>query len=151
MSAGQRVMPTTSNGWPKGERKKLADIQDCNFRKVPEWIVAIDYGTTHCSVFVARYPGQAQNEILTMVELDEKKHRTRVPNCVLFNPYGKLIKFGYGTREVYLKQSNEMRPTFAYFEHVKRTFQRNSVSIYLLVFNFMNIPIELVYSKPMHA
>lgn len=86
-------------------------------------VATIDYGTTHCSVEYTLYPGDNSKEKRLLVRIDEFRKLGRVPNCILFNHYGKLIQFGYEARESYPKLSDVQLKKFFYFEHVKKTFQ----------------------------
>jgi len=111
------------NGTFKAQRRRFADL-DRKFRGDPEFCVAtIDYGTTHCSVDYTLYPGDSSKEKRILIRLDEFKDVVRVPNCILFNHYGKKLAFGYQAREKYARLSDEQRKKFFYFEHVKKTFQ----------------------------
>lgn len=123
MSAGVK----TPNGIAKAERRRFADLA-LRFRGNPEYCVAtIDYGTTHCSVNYILYPGDDSKQTKTiLVRLDESKGEVnRVPNCILFNEFGKKIAFGYPAREKFAHGiSDVQREKYFYFEHVKKTFQR---------------------------
>lgn len=116
----------TPNGILKAERRRFADL-DLRFRGNPEYCVAtIDYGTTHCSANYILYPGDDNKQTKTiLVRLDESKSEVnRVPNCILFNDFGKKIDFGYQARKRFAKTiSDVQREKFFYFEHVKKTFQ----------------------------
>ena len=127
------VKVTSPNGTTKAERRRFADL-DRKFRGDPEFCVAaIDYGTTHCSVNYTLYPGDSSKEKRVVVRLDEFRNVGRVPNCILFNQYGKRLSFGYQAREKYSRISDEQRKKFFYFEHVKKTFQ-HMVSKYFFFF-----------------
>ena len=112
------------NGTTKAERRHFADL-DRKFRGDPEFCVAtIDYGTTHCSVDYTLYPGDNSKAKRVLLRIDEFRKLGRVPNCILFNHHGKLIAFGYEARESYSNLSDVQLKKFFYFEHVKKTFQR---------------------------
>ncbi len=63
-----------------------------------------------------------------LVRLDNEG-RKRVPSSILFDRFGERQSFGYPAKEQYTKLANEVRPSCAFFEHVKKEVQRQKVSI----------------------
>ena len=93
-------------------------------------IATIDFGTTHCSVAYLLRPDLAPNPSEvdpTVLKLDNAG-KNRVPSCILFDPNGKKIAFGYEARERFVALKSELIPQHFYFEHVKRHFQHEKVT-----------------------
>lgn len=124
----------TSNGCLKAERKGYADL-DSKFRTTPRFIATIDFGTTHCSIAYLLRPDEAidlSEADPTLLSLDEALNK-RVPSCILFNPNGNRIAFGYEAREQFRHLNHKMRPKYHYFEHVKRQLQHDKVQIIMRI------------------
>ncbi len=124
MATGQ--FPET-NGCSKATRvTKSAD----SFRSIPNSVITIDFGTTHCSVSyltsVKACPNPAEVEPV-LLKLDNEG-RKRVPSCILFDQFGSWNSFGYQARDQYAKLAKAVRPACAFFEHVKKEIQRKEVS-----------------------
>ena len=94
----------------------------------PEFVAAIDFGTTECSVAYRLRPDLAPNRDPTILPLNSHRDR-RVASCILFDPSGKKIAFGYEAREQFAALDNEERPEYHYFEFVKKNLQYEKVNI----------------------
>ena len=96
----------------------------------PQFVATIDFGTTYCSVAYLLRPDLAPNlnEVdPTVLTLDNAGNR-RVPSCILFDPDGKKMAFGYEARDQYADLEPELRPLHHYFEHVKKVLQHKKVN-----------------------
>ena len=99
----------------------------------PRFLTTIDFGTTHCSVAYLLRSDQTSNPSKIdpiVLKLDNSGNR-RVPSCILFDPDGKKIAFGYEAREQFVALDHELRPQHYYFEHVKKYLQYNEVNCHL--------------------
>ena len=97
---------------------------------MPQFVAAIDCGTTHCSVaYLLRPDLQPDPSEVdpTVLKLDYAGNK-RVPTCILFDPNGKKMAFGYEARERFAALRRELRPQFHYFEHVKKHLQHKTVT-----------------------
>ena len=96
----------------------------------PRLVTTIDFGTTHCSVAyllrpdLAEKPSEVNPTVLTLNNAGNR----RVPSCILFDPDGNKIAFGYEARERFAALNSERRPKHHYFEHVKKNLQRKKVT-----------------------
>ena len=111
----------TYNGRSKVDRKV--------YRTTPQFITTIDFGTTHCSVAYLLRPDLESNPSEvdpTVLTLDNAGNK-RVPSCILFDPSGNKIAFGYEAREQFAALDHEERPQYYYFEHVKKNLQHDKV------------------------
>ena len=118
----------TSNGVVKAERLGFGKLQH-KFRSIPEHLAAIDYGTTHVSVSYVFRPDLhlKQKDINSiMIPLNDSSDNFRVPNCMLFDKEGKLIKFGYEARRRYLRHQD-----CYYFERVKKVLRHDTEEVIL--------------------
>ncbi len=101
-----------------------------SFRSKPNTVITIDFGTTHCSVShltgikACPNPSALEPELLTL----DNAGRKRVPSCILFDRFGETKSFGHQAREEYASLQTELRPCYAFFEHVKKEIQRKKVS-----------------------
>lgn len=117
----------TSNGCRKAERKEFNAV---DFRKCPQHVATIDFGTTHCSMAYLLHADQIANpdEVTpTLVQLDEEGNK-RIPNCILFDNTGNCLAIGCDAREQYASMQDALRPDYYYFEHVKKSLQLEKVS-----------------------
>ena len=95
-----------------------------------QFVTTIDFGTTHCSVAylirpdLSPTPSEVDPTVLT---LDSARHK-RVPSCILFDPSGKKIAFGYEAREQFAALEREERLQHHYFEHVKKNLRYEKVT-----------------------
>ena len=107
------------------------DREECReFGTTPQFISAIDFGTTHCSVayLLRQNPKHITREIdPTVLKLDKDWNR-RVPSCILFDPSGKKIAFGPGALDYFAALDRKLRPLYHYFEHVKMHLQHDEVT-----------------------
>ena len=97
---------------------------------MPQFVAAIDCGTTHCSVaYLLRPDLQPDPSEVdpTVLKLDYAGNK-RVPTCILFDPNGNKMAFGYEARERFAALRRELRPQFHYFEHVKKHLQHKTVT-----------------------
>ena len=95
-----------------------------------KFVTTIDFGTTNCSVAYLIRPDLARNpsEVEPIVlKLDSSGNR-RVPSCILFDPNGKKIAFGYEAREQFADLNRDQRRRHHYFEHVKQHLQNEKVA-----------------------
>ena len=96
----------------------------------PQFVSAIDFGTTHCSVAYLIRPDLAANKPSgvepIVLELDNAGS-LRVPNSILFNLNGNKMGFGYEARERFASLKWKLRPLYYYFEHVKKNLQNEKV------------------------
>ena len=114
----------SSKSCSKVDRK---DYMDCE--PTPQFVVTIDFGTTHCSVAYLLRPDlePIPSEVVpTVLKLDNDGNR-RVPSCILFDPNGKKIAFGPEARDKYVALNRKLRPCYYYFEHVKKDLQQEEV------------------------
>ncbi len=102
-----------------------------SFRSTPNSIVAIDFGTTHCSVSslleIKTHPNISALKP-SLLKLDNED-RKRVPSCILFDNSGKMKSFGKKARDQYAKLPKTEIPGYTFFEHVKKEVQRTEVSL----------------------
>lgn len=95
------------------------------FREVPEYVAAIDFGTTFCSV---AYTLKGSKEIL-MLPLDGP--RTRVPNAILIERKNTTVAaFGYRAQNLFARLKEKER--YIYFQRMKMILYRKEVSLFLL-------------------
>ncbi len=102
-----------------------------SFRSRPDSIVTIDFGTTHCSLTYLTSIEAIQNPSAiepVLLKLDTQG-RKRVPSSILFDQFGDRKSFGYPARDQYAKMLNPLRPSVAFFEHIKKDIQRKNVSL----------------------
>ena len=95
----------------------------------PQFVTTIDFGTTQCSVAYLLRPDLSPNPSEvdpTVLTLDSARHK-RVPSCILFDPNGKKIAFGYEAREQFAALEREERLQHHYFEHVKKNLRYEKV------------------------
>ena len=100
-------------------------------RTTPQFVATIDFGTTYCSVAYFLRPDLAPNPSEvdpTVLTLDINDDKRRVPSCILFDPSGRKIAFGYEARDQYADLDHEERPKYHYFEHVKKGLQDKKVN-----------------------
>ena len=116
--------------------------------KTPQFLAAIDFGTTHCSVAYLIRPDKEPNPDTTskvdpiVLKLDYAGSR-RVPSCILFDGSGNKIAFGYEAREQFTALNRDGTPSRAkrfpeyhYFEHVKGHLQREKVTACLSIISY---------------
>jgi len=96
----------------------------------PQFVTAIDFGTTHCSVAYLLRPDLTTHRRKVepiVLKLDYAGNR-RVPSCILFDGSGNKIAFGYEAREQFTALNRELRPRHHYLEHVKMHMQHKQVT-----------------------
>ena len=116
------VRTYSDNGCSKLDRKV--------YRTTPQFITTIDFGTTQCSVAYLLRPDLESNpsEVNpTVLTLDNAGNK-RIPSCILFDPCGNKMAFGYEAQEQFAALDHEERPQYYYFEHVKKNLQHNKVT-----------------------
>ena len=108
---------------PKADRKGDGDT--------PRFLTTIDFGTTHCSVAYLLRPDLTRNpsEVEPILLKLDNAGSKRIPSCILFDPSGNTIAFGYEAREQFAALDHKERPEHHYFEHVKKHLQHEKVAI----------------------
>ena len=92
------------------------------FRPASEYLAAIDFGTTYCSV---AYILKGSKDILKL-PLDGP--RTRVPNAILIEKKNSTVTaFGYRAQDQF-SQLKKRQDKFIYFERMKMILYRTPVS-----------------------
>ena len=99
------------------------------FRTIPKYVAAIDFGTTHCSVSFIIRPDINPEVEPTCLNLN--KSFNRIPNCILFDKFGKCIALGEEARSVYADLDESEIMEHYYFEHVKKALADDEVCYYL--------------------
>ena len=101
---------------PNGVRKACkVPIREAGFRQASEYVAAIDFGSTYCSL---AYTLQGNKEILKF-ELDGA--HVRVPNAILISEKksNKVVKFGYRAQNMFAQLPKTDRYIYRYFERMK--------------------------------
>lgn len=95
------------------------------FRPASEFVAAIDFGTTYCSV---AYTLQQESKEIFKLPIDGP--HTRVPNAILIErKTNKVEAFGERARTKFSKMKSEAREKYIYFERMKMILYRRPVSI----------------------
>lgn len=89
------------------------------------YIAAIDFGTTNCSVAYI-LPGEMSEKGPVLLQFDGTIRR--VPNAILFDPRGKMVAFGKNARTAYSGLEDDEKLEYAMFEHIKMNLQHEEVS-----------------------
>ena len=112
--------------YPNGLRRNLPVSRVAGgFRLASDFVAAIDFGTTYCSV--AYTLKQDSKEIL---KLQMDGQHTRVPNAVLVEKRTKTVEaFGYRAKTMF-SQMKQNREKYIYFERMKMILYRKPVSLY---------------------
>ena len=117
---------------------KMAGTKDSGVGTTPQFLTAIDFGTTHCSVAYLLRPDEtsSRNKVDPIVLKLDNAGRKRVPSCILFDNNGNKIAFGYEAREQFtslnrkpISKTVKFFPEYHYFEHVKGHLQREKVTL----------------------
>ena len=122
----------TPNGAKRASKVSFVELD--NFRKVPDYIATIDFGTTHCSATILLLSHDLTKPVV--VELDPNKEE-RIPVCVLFDRHGSYYSIGEIARIQHRRMPEEKRKKWFFLDHIKRAFQRNEVTQYLCGFFFL--------------
>ena len=122
------ISTASRGGYPKAKR---VPKQHIGFRSTPKFLATIDFGTTHCSVayIVNAHVHDNPSEMDPIILMLDVVGRHRVPSCILFDPNGKKVAFGFKARTIYCGMDHEERPNYTYFEHIKRHLQREEVHV----------------------
>ena len=126
----------TSNNCPVAKRVSRTDA-GCFLPS--NYIAAIDFGTTNCSVAYI-LPGEMSENGPVMLPFDGTFYR--VPTGILFNPLGKVKAFGTTARRAYGNLDDEERLEYAFFEHMKMNLQHEEVSLNFVLF------LKLLFCSP---
>ena len=109
------------NGVPKA---RVVRRSEAGFRRASEYVAAIDFGTSFCSV---AYALKGSKEILKL-RLDGL--HTRVPNAILIErETNTVVAFGYRAQNQFSKLRQQTR--YIYFERVKLILYRTYVSLFV--------------------
>ena len=122
------ISHVADNGCRKAIRKNKCFE---SFRATPNLVVTIDFGTTYCSVsYLIGVDRNAKSSEMepTLLKLDDRGSK-RVPSCILFDQYGVCKSFGYQARDQYTSLGKTSRPSYAYFEYVKKELGWDIVSL----------------------
>ena len=111
----------TSNGCKVAQRVLR---QDAGCRMPSNYIAAIDFGTTNCSVAYI-LPGEMAEQGPIMLPFDGTVYR--VPTAILFNRNGDVEAFGTAARRAYRNLEDHERLECAYFEQIKMNLQHDEV------------------------
>lgn len=96
------------------------------FRPASEFVAAIDYGTTHCSV---AYTLQQESKEIFKLPIDGP--HTRVPNAILIERKTNTVEaFGQRARNKFSMMKSEDREKYIYFERMKMILYRRRVSTF---------------------
>ena len=97
------------------------------------FVVAIDFGTTFCSIFYS-LDGCATRA----VRLDGQEQR--IPTAILIDDTGKILAFGGKAGIQYENKHGEDISRHYYFHHIKMLLERDKVSqVYIFHINVLNI------------
>lgn len=100
--------------------------RDTGYFVSPDYIAAIDFGTTNCSVAYI-LPGEMGEQGPIMLPFDGTVYR--VPTAILFNKEGKVDAFGVTARTLYRGLDGQEKLECAYFEQIKMNLQHEEVYI----------------------
>ena len=102
--------------------------KSAGFRRASEFVAAIDFGTTFCSV---AYILQGSKEIL---KLPIDGPLTRVPNAILVErKTNTVMAFGSRARENFSLMKKGDRDKVIFFERMKMILYREQVSLYIIM------------------
>ena len=110
---------------------EVADRVSCSDVKYfsrSEYIAAIDFGTTNCSLAYI-LSGKMSENGPKLLQFDGTVYR--VMSASLFNPEGSMIALGETARTAYKNVGDEERLKHAYFEQIKMDLQHEDVRILL--------------------
>ena len=117
----------TSNGCHVAQR---VTRKNAGCRQPSNYIAAIDFGTTNCSVAYI-LPGEMAEQGPTKLAFEGTINR--VPTAVLFNEEGTVEAFGTTARKAYRNLEDVERLTWAYFEQIKMNLQHDEVIFVLYI------------------
>ena len=111
---------------PNGVKKvRKIPRSEAGFREASEYVAAIDFGTTFCSV---AYTLEGSKDILKL-PLDGP--HTRVPNAILIEKKSNtVVAFGYRAQEQFSRLKEKEK--YIYFQRMKMILYRNKVSLFTL-------------------
>ena len=115
----------TSNGCEVAQR---VPRRDAGCSPPSNYIAAIDFGTTNCSVAYI-LPGEMAEQGPIVLPFEGTLYR--VPTAVLFNKDGIVKAFGETARKVYRNLEDQERLEWAYFEQFKMNLQHDEVIYYV--------------------
>ena len=120
----------TSNGC---EVAKCVPRESAGCLPESNYIAAIDFGTTNCSVAYI-LPGEMNEQGPVLLPFDGTYYR--VPTAVLFNANGAVRSFGTTARRDYRNLEDDERLKCPYFEEIKMNLQHDEVNleIYLRIY-----------------
>ena len=111
------------NGVPKA---RVVRRSEAGFRRASEYVAAIDFGTSFCSV---AYALKGSKEILKL-RLDGL--HTRVPNAILIErETNTVVAFGYRAQNFICTQPRSLQNKRLYFERMKMILHRAHVSLFV--------------------
>ena len=113
----RRVYECNGMNLPQTESKQASF-----FNRISGNVVAIDFGTTFCSMF---YSLHNSNEIIE-AKLDGTEKR--IPTAILLNDRGEILAFGDEARCQYEDKQGEDINRHYYFHHIKMLLERDRVS-----------------------
>ena len=111
------------NGVPK---VRVVRRSGAGFRPASEYVAAIDFGTTHCSV---AYALKGSKDIFKL-PLDGR--HTRVPNAILIERETSTVTaFGYSAQLKFSRLPRTQQENCIYFERMKMILYRARVSLFV--------------------
>ena len=111
------------NGVPKA---RVVRRSEAGFRPAPEYVAAIDFGTTHCSV---AYTLKGIKDIL---EFPLNGHHVRVPNAILIDrETNTVVAFGYSAQSRFSQLRYRSQKSYIFFERMKMILHRTPVSLFV--------------------
>ena len=117
-------MALSKEYYSNGVRKTSAVPRGgAGFRRASEYVAAIDFGTTFCSV---AYTLKGSEEFL---KFKFSGAHTRVPNAILIEKESsKVAAFGYRAQDRFSRLPKKEQKRFIYFERMKMILYRARVS-----------------------
>ena len=136
-------MALSKGCYPNGvTRAQTVPRSKAGFRKASEYIAAIDFGTTYCSV---AYTLKDTNEIFKL-PLDQP--HPRVPNAILIKKQTNEVEaFGYRAQNRFARLREREQKDYIYFERMKMILYRTKVSPYTLSQELINLEFRCKRSR----
>ena len=128
---------------PNGVRKTRKVLRsEADFRRASEYVAAIDFGTTYCSL---AYTLRGTTEILKM---QLNGHHMRVPNAILIEKESnEVVAFGYYAQARFSGLQKTDQKKYIYFERMKMILYRSPVSPMYIQYRALLLMQRLIVRK----
>ena len=90
----------------------------------PENVVAIDFGTTSCTLAYS-FKGDQEHEV-RYLRIEEDN--ARITTSIVIDDEGKVFAFGKDAQKRYLKLSEELKQSHHFFHQIKMNLQHDKVT-----------------------